>query len=45
MLLNDEVEIIHEFMNELNMYGHNGYCSFGEKIDNGYYIYKNKKIY
>lgn len=39
-LLEEEMEIIEIFIHELSLYGYKGYCSFYEKVDNGYYIYK-----
>lgn len=39
-LLEEEIEIIEIFNNELARYGHRGYCSFYENVENGYFIYK-----
>ena len=39
-ILEEEVEIIEIFNSELKAFGHEGYCSFYENVDNGYFIYK-----
>lgn len=39
-LLEEEMEIINVFDHEMELYGHKGYYSFYEDVDNGYYIYK-----
>ena len=39
-LLEEEIEIIDSFNKEMDMYGHNGYCSFNKEVENGYFVYK-----
>lgn len=39
-LLEEEIDIIDAFNYEMNLYGHKGFYSFTNFVDNGYYIYK-----
>lgn len=44
-ILEEEIEIISVFKYELKEFGRDGYCSFYEDVDNGYYIYKDNNIW
>ena len=44
-LLEEEVEIIYAFRYEMDYFGHKGYYSFYDEIDNGYLIYKENNMW
>ena len=44
-LLEEEIEMINTFKHELKEFGHEGYCSFDNEVENGYYIFKEDDIW